>query len=507
MAISASEIVQVVPRVLSGTGKDLTFNGLFFTQNKDLLTDKANAFSSASAVGEFFGFNSQEYVAASVYFGGYSNSLSKPGNLYFYKFAKEALAGFCRGAVLAKDSAEALAEIKKLSAGTLTITIDGTEGSLSDLDFAAGSVNSLSDVASTLETKLHAQSGSGFKSCKVAYSSQLNAFTITSGTTGASSSVTVATGTAADALSLTSKAGAVVSAGCVAVTYAEALNNLTQDLQNFVTFSTIEKPTLAEVLELAKWSNTQATAGNQFLYVYHDDDVKLTQDGSTGTIADELLTLNLDGVCGIYGDAKYAAFIMGIAASIAWSQANSTITFKFKSLSGLEANVVNTKIAKALEAKRMNFVGKYSTRNDSFIFLSSGEMFGQWSWIDAYLNATWLNNALQVQIMAGFELSPRVAYTSAGYAQIRSWCMDVIKRAKNNGVLEAGVSLSETQKTELQRESGLDISSDLYNNGYYLQILDASVADRQQRLSPPCNFWYTYGGAVHKLSLPSTAIV
>ena len=198
---------------------------------------------------------------------------------------------------------------------------------------------------------------------------------------------------------------------------------------------------------------------------------------------------------------------MGIAASIAWSQANSTITFKFKSLSGLEANVVNTKIAKALEAKRMNFVGKYSTRNDSFIFLSSGEMFGQWSWIDAYLNATWLNNALQVQIMAGFELSPRVAYTSAGYAQIRSWCMDVIKRAKNNGVLEAGVSLSETQKTELQRESGLDISSDLYNNGYYLQILDASVADRQQRLSPPCNFWYTYGGAVHKLSLPSTAIV
>ncbi len=29
MAISASEIVQVVPRVLSGTGKDLTFSGLF----------------------------------------------------------------------------------------------------------------------------------------------------------------------------------------------------------------------------------------------------------------------------------------------------------------------------------------------------------------------------------------------------------------------------------------------------------------------------------------------
>ena len=67
MAISASEIVQVVPRVLSGTGKDLTFNGLFLTQNKILLTGKATAFSSASAVGDFFGFKTLKSMLLHLY--------------------------------------------------------------------------------------------------------------------------------------------------------------------------------------------------------------------------------------------------------------------------------------------------------------------------------------------------------------------------------------------------------------------------------------------------------
>ena len=316
----------------------------------------------------------------------------------------------------------------------------------------------------------------------------------------------MATGTAADVLKLTADLGAVTSAGADAQSLTECMNWLTLVLQNFVTLSTVKEITDAEVVELAKWSNTQANAGNQFLYVFHSEDVKFTQESSE-TVADTLTELNVDGVCGVYGDVRYAAFIMGTAASIAWSQANSTITLKFKSVSGLEANVTDTQVSRTLSSKTINFMGNYATRNDNFIFLAEGALFGQWAWIDTYLNSIWLNNALQVQIMAGFELSPRVPYTEAGYAQIRSWVNDVIKRAKNNGVVEAGVSLSETQKTALQREAGLDISNDLYNNGYYLQILDAPAADRQNRVSPPCNFWYTYGGAVHKLSMPSTAIV
>ena len=92
---------------------------------------------------------------------------------------------------------------------------------------------------------------------------------------------------------------------------------------------------------------------------------------------------------------------------------------------------------------------------------------------DTYLNATWLNSALQTQIMAGFEMAPRVPYTDAGYTMIRAWVQDVADRAINNGVIDLGVSLSQTQRAELMREAGVDITTELYNSGYYLQIVDA----------------------------------
>ena len=85
---------------------------------------------------------------------------------------------------------------------------------------------------------------------------------------------------------------------------------------------------------------------------------------------------------------------------------------------------------------------------------------------------------------------------------------DVVNRAISNGVIDTGLNLSETQKSALMQETGgVDITTELHNSGYYLQIVDATAQIRQQRESPACNFWYTYGGSVHKLNLPSTAVV
>ena len=75
MAISASNIVSVVPRILSGTGSDLVFNGMVFTKDHHLPVGSPTPFSSASSVADYFGDDSNEYKFASVYFGGYQNSL------------------------------------------------------------------------------------------------------------------------------------------------------------------------------------------------------------------------------------------------------------------------------------------------------------------------------------------------------------------------------------------------------------------------------------------------
>ena len=40
-----------------------------------------------------------------------------------------------------------------------------------------------------------------------------------------------------------------------------------------------------------------------------------------------------------------------------------------------------------------------------------------------------------------------------------------------------------------------------------LQIVDATASIRQQRKTPSMNLVYTYGGSVHKLVVPATAVV
>ena len=72
---------------------------------------------------------------------------------------------------------------------------------------------------------------------------------------------------------------------------------------------------------------------------------------------------------------------------------------------------------------------------------------------------------------------------------------------------QPGVSLSESQKAQLQREAGLDISGQLDAEGYVLQVLDPAPATRQQRGTPQCSLWYAYGGSIHKLDIASTAVV
>lgn len=167
----------------------------------------------------------------------------------------------------------------------------------------------------------------------------------------------------------------------------------------------------------------------------------------------------------------------------------------------------NGQDAVCLTAQGFNFMGNYATRNDEFIFHYPGQMYGRWRWIDTYLNAVWLNNALQVSIMNGFGQSPRVPYTESGYALIRSWLQDPVNRALNNGIIDPGVTLSESQKAQVNREAGADIAPSLTQNGYFIQIQDPAPAVRVTRDSPIVNLWYTYGGSVHKLTVASTAIV
>ncbi len=343
----------------------------------------------------------------------------------------------------------------------------------------------------------------------VTWSSLTKAWQIASPTTGAESTVSYAQAPAsgtdfASLLKLTEQAGAVLSPGLDAMSHSANMEAILDLTENFVCFTTVEQPTEADALALAQWASGKGVA---YLYIYWDNDPKLLQPNNTATIAAALKEANVGATCGVWNDLAYAALIMGTAASIDWNRRNGTITFAFKSQDGLPANVVTGSDATNLKAQGMNFMGDYATRNDQFIFMYPGGMFGTWDWIDTYLNAIWLNNALQVACMAGFEQTPRVPYNEEGYTLIRAWMQDPVNRALYSGVIDTGVTLTEQQKAQLAREAGRDISGELFTDGYVIQVSDPAPAVRQQRDSPEASCWYCYGGSVHKLTIASTALV
>lgn len=499
MAISASQIVQVLPRILTGTGNDLVFNGMVLDDNVLLPATTPLSFSSADSVAEYFGTNSDEYKFAAVYFGGYNNSQIKPSLLYFYRLTPSGAAPFVRGATL--SPATALVALTAISSGSFTVTISGTVYELNSLDLTAAT--SLSDVASTIQGALVTK---GVKDATVTFSSINNSFTVDAGTVGAEQSIGVPAGDVAAAMGFNEET-ATVSAGEDATDAVGSMTNLTRQFQNFVTFTTLAEAADSDALALASWVSSQANAGTMYLYVCWDSSKANLDATSTTVIAEQIKALNATGTTVVYPSYKIAAFVMGTAASIAWDQTNGTITFAFKAQSGLAADVTDTQHSVALLGHGVNFIGNYATRNDNFVFFYNGQMFGEWAWIDTYLNACYLCNKLQVQLMAMFTSNRRIPYTSAGYAIIRANCRDVIEAAINNGVINIGVSLSNAQKSQLTSELGGDFSDEIYNNGYYLQILDATAQARQQRVSPPCNLVYTYGGAVQRLTVPAIAVV
>ena len=193
MAISANQIVQVLPRILTGTGKDLQFNGLVLDKSNLIPVDEVLSFGDAESVGDYFGTLSDEYKFAQIYFGGYTNSQIKPSILNFYRNVKEGANAFVRGVELAP--VKALSELKAISSGSFNVSFDGSAVVLSEVNLS--SANSLSDVASIIELALQ-EKVSGV-SCN--YSSHNNCFTIQGVSKLDSSSVSDISGDIAIAIS------------------------------------------------------------------------------------------------------------------------------------------------------------------------------------------------------------------------------------------------------------------------------------------------------------------
>lgn len=499
MAIPISKIVEINPRVIKAGSQELEIAGLYLSENELTPFPTLKAYASKDAVGEYYGLDSIEYLAASHYFQSYDNSVKKPNILYFAKRVSKAIAGKLFGA-----EALSLTDLKKITAGGFTISVDGSPITVTGLDFSAASTPS--DVAAAIAAKVTGTT--------VVYNSNSESFTITSKTTGANSEVSVATdglnvealGTdTATALGLTAASGALVSDGSDALTPAANMQSVVNQSTNWVSFTTLKEATDVEIRQFAEWNNSNPI---EFLYVPWQSSNALKTSGE-GTLVTTLKEADYEGLCMNYAPDVYTAtLVMATAASIDWNRANSVVSYAFRKQTGLAASVTDDDSATALLANNVNFYGRYAARSTDFSFYYDAKMFsGNYGFVDTYINMIWLKNVMQISLANGLTSIGRTPYNEIGYTQIRAWLNDPITRALNNGVIDTGIELSESQKAQLYAEAGEDISTELYTNGYYIQVLDPGAAARVNRDSPIINVWYTYGGSVNRLVVPLTVVL
>ncbi len=521
-------------------------------------------FATLESVQDFFGPSSEEANVAAIYFNGFQNSSTLPGLLYFVRYNPTAAAAYLRSGALSLTLAQlqalsgtiivsidgrvtTSANIDLSSAtsfsnaaaliqaglrvaggifsGTATQATDqltvatvvsgalhigdvvtgASIGPATITAFGTGTGGVGTYTISTSETVAVAEAVTVSSLATTTYDAQLDAFVIGSATMGATSTLdSYATGTLAAGLDLQAAQGAVLSQGAAAATPAAVLGDVIGQTQNWALFMTLVEYSTDEKVAFADWANT---SNQRYAYVGWDTSVLPAQGAAPTSFGVLTKTYNgriaLWGVTGATGARAKAAFICGTTAAINFDEANGRITYAYKSQAGLVPDVTDATVAANLLLNGYNFYGAYATANDQFQFLQDGQISGAWNWIDPYVNQIKLNSDLQLAFMTLLTQAKSIPYVTRGYDMLRAAALGPIQAALNFGSIVAGVTLSPSQRQQVNTAAGQGVADVLQSRGWFLQILDANSVTRGLRGSPPCTLWYVDGGSIQKINLAS----
>lgn len=497
MTIPASELVDLQSRTIGGGANGLELNGVMLTQSPLLPAKTVYPFESPDSVGDYFGLSSKEYLYATHYFSADDNKQKNPQALYFYRYTGTAVSAWVRGSAVTDD----LVSFQSVKDGVLNISIDGTAVNLTAIDLSAA--NSFSAVAQAVQTKLTASSSDA----TVEFNPNFNAFVITSHTAGAESSVTYPavpeTGTDLGALmKLYANDGAVLSQGSGAETITEMMQGVVEANQNWFSFMPVFDETEDQKNQFASWCNSK---GTRFAYMANETNDNALVPGNASCFARQVS--DYYGIFNGYNTKEFCAFVMGVAAGIDFARTNGRKTLAFKSQAGLAPTVSTAENAAALLGNGYNFYGDYATASEQFVLAQNGQISGTAKWLDTYAGQVWFKSVLQAAWLTVLMNANALPFNADGYSAVRAASMDPINAALNAGVIVKGVTLSQAQKDQINREAGSDISQTLYTQGYYLQIPEVTSQNRAARGPLQPNLWYCDGGSIQKIEGTSTTIL
>lgn len=443
-------------------------------------------FASLDEVALYFGSTTEEYLAATSWFG----QDPKPDTLNIGRWANVPTSGelVCGRLSAANQLVSAWTGI---TTGGFSVSFDGAAVThYTGMNFSACA--NLNAVAAVINTALGVSGG-------CFYDANNLRFVITSDTTGANSSVSFLTAATAGVDISAMLAGLAANAPAAYLVPGLGAQSAIATVQIF------DNQYPGQWYALFMPSSTPADFAAIAAYF----------DGGTnsphfqGFNSQDAGCINPASTTDVMYTAKQAAYkrsaiqyssqsgyavesMMARILTTNWSGSNTTITLMFKQEPGITPEYLSTTQANAIVGKNGNV---YAASNDGTANIQPG-ITPSGQYIDTVVGCDWLQTAIQNACYNLLRSTPKIPQTDAGMHQLGTAIEGVCAQAVVNGLAAAGVW---TGPSFGQLQTGQTLAK-----GYYVYvppISSQSQADRQTRKSVPIQVAIKLAGAVQEVDV------
>lgn len=191
----------------------------------------------------------------------------------------------------------------------------------------------------------------------------------------------------------------------------------------------------------------------------------------------------------VYPDVSYAA----LALSVNYALENSTLTMKFKQLTGIETVPLTETQLSSLKARRINTY--VSMGNSSSVVREGVQSADSW-FTDSHVNLSNYKEELQVEVFNVFMRNKKVKYTSAGQDLLVSAAAKINNRYIRNGTFADREEETTDNETGYTTLPACTITP--------APIYSATTSERANRVAPPITIVAYEAGAFHSVAIDVT---
>lgn len=468
-----------VPQGLS----DVNVNSVaLFTKETPSNIDEYRIYTNASDVASDYGTSSNTSAMANAVFSQSPNILTGKGRLVIIPLVNSVSA--TNGDWESANISTNLSNLQGVSNGDITVTLDGTDIDLEDLDFTGA--DSLADVATILQRKL----------TDVVVTASSTALTFTSKKVGSTSAVVVKALSGGSGTDLsgatyfnTSSGTATGGGNAQGETIVDAITRTEEQVSYIGMMTNLDMEDA-----VIKTLTTAVQAKNKIL-VHHfasTEDLEPTT-GICSQIKDATETKSR---CVFYSTSIASANLMkaayvGRAFSVNFSGSATTQTMNLKALATITPDsAITSTIYNKAKVAGADLYGDVSS-------LPITVSFGANNFFDNVYNSLWLQFALEV---AGFnylkQTNTKAPQTENGMDGLKSAYGKVLDQAVNNQMIGVGLTWNSSETFGNPE----DLRRNITDVGYYqysLPIAQQSQTERDAREAPLVQMAVKLAGAIH----------